>query len=338
MQAPWFKLTSACSSAILVGTCLAALIPAACKMSTPKRVAKHPQGPAHVTIRQRPLEVVIADNRGSDDETLDGHDPAYSGLAILRHVAQPTNVFVQKYAGLNFEHIHNGRTARRRVLFEPRVAAMRLSQPEADTALLEQPSTPFWQLESQMRYRVLDDGVVEMTVTCTPRADTFEGGYIGLFFASYVQAPESTAIHFIGVPASDPHAVPGWVDASSPEHGVRATHRSVDDDRVFPHDPDFPLSLVFSFSEHRFTESWYYGVSHGMALVYVFRKRDRVRFTQSPSGGGEGNPAWDFQWFIPEAVVGQPSQFAMRLLYVPFESREQIAALARRHAGELDRE
>lgn len=307
-------------------------------MSTPKRVATRSAGPAHVTVRQGPLEVVVADNRGSDDETLAGHDPGYSGLASLRHAERPSNVFVQKYAGLNFEHIHDGRTARRKVLFEPRVAAMRLSQPEPDTVLLELPQTSFWQLESQVQYRMLGEGVIEMTVTCTPHGDTFEGGYIGLFFASYIQTPESTAIHFLGVPAGDPRAVPGWVDASSPEHGLRATHRSVDDDRVFPHDPDFPLSLVFSFSEYRFTESWYYGLSHGMALVYVFRERDRVRFTQSPSGGGEGNPAWDFQWFIPEVVVGQPSQFVMRLLYVSFESREQIAALARRHAEELDRE
>ena len=29
------------------------------------------------------------------------------------------------------------------------------------------------------------------------------------------------------------------------------THLAMDDDRSFPHDPDFPLSLVFNESNHR---------------------------------------------------------------------------------------
>jgi hypothetical protein len=105
---------------------------------------------------------------------------------------------------------------------------------------------------------------------------------------------------------------------------------------MFPHDRDFPLTLVFNLSDYRYAEPWYYGVSRGMALVFVFRDHDRVRFSQSPSGGGAGNPAWDFQWFIPDYEVGKTYRFVMRALYLPYESPEQIAKAVEPHYAALN--
>ena len=175
-----------------------------------------------------------------------------------------------------------------------------------------------------------------MTVECIPRRRSFKNGYIGLFWASYIHRPESGAIHFLGHPeGGDP--TPRWTDATSPAHGVRATHLAVGDDRSFPHDADFPLTLVFNRSGHRYDEPWYYGVSHGMAYAQVFRTRDRVRLSQSPSGGGEGNPAWDFQAFIPDYDVGRRYTLVMRALYLPFESPDQVRRAIEPHRLALER-
>ena len=96
----------------------------------------------------------------------------------------------------------------------------------------------------------------------------------------------------------------------------------------------FPLELPFGFSRLRYAEPWYFGVCRGMAFVQMFRAQDAVRLTQSPSGGGSGCPAWDFQWFIEKPRVGQRYQLVMRAAYVPVDGpgdaapvRDQIARL-----------
>jgi hypothetical protein len=72
-----------------------------------------------------------------------------------------------------------------------------------------------------------------------------------------------------------------------------------------------------------------------MALVQMFRPQDQVRFSQSPSGGGSGNPAWDFQWFIPQYKVNQRYRFVMRAMYLPFESAEQLVQATAAHRAAL---
>lgn len=75
-----------------------------------------------------------------------------------------------------------------------------------------------------------------------------------------------------------------------------------------------------------------------MAFVQVFRPSDQIRITQSPSGGGEGNPAWDFQFFIPEYEVGKRYQMVMRAMYIPYESPEHIEQAVEPHRKAIARE
>lgn len=292
-------------------------------------------GKPHIVLERNDVRIVVVDNEPVDDKVLPGHRGGYSGVASLTHRGQDENLFVPMYAGLNFEHIHDGTVQPRDILFEPRRAPMEIRQTEEYAAELYQGPTPHWQLESRLRYELLEGGVIEMSLECVPRARTFKNDYIGLFFASYIHRPESLDIHFLGQPADETGPEPEWIRGVTPTHGTYATHLAVDDHRDFPHDPDFPLSLVFNRSNYRYREPWYYGVSHGMALVLMFRPCDQVRFSQSPSGGGEGNPAWDFQWFIPQYQVGRRYRFVMRAMYLPFQSREQLIEISAPHRAAL---
>jgi hypothetical protein len=304
-------------------------------LSVPSARYTVPEKP-YVVLARGDVEAVVVDHRAVDDAVLPGHRAGYSGLAALRHARRRENLFVPAYAGLNFEHIHDGTTRPREVLFEPRNAPMELRRVDGHTVELYQEPTPTWGLESCTRYELLPDGAIEMTVECIPRRRSFKNGYIGLFWASYIHRPESGAIHFRGHPeGGDP--TPRWIEATSPAHGVRATHLAVGDDHSFPHDADFPLTLVFNRSDHRYDEPYYYGVSHGMAYAQVFRTRDRVRLSQSPSGGGEGNPAWDFQAFITDYEVGRRYTLVMRALYLPYESPAQVRRAIEPHRHALER-
>jgi len=291
----------------------------------------------YVVLRRGDITAVVVNNEPVDDDVLAGHRGGYSGVASLTHAVRNENLFVPFYAGLNFEHIHDGTVQERDVLFEPRRAPMEIRRVGRHTAELYQEPTPHWRLESWLRYELLGDGAIEMTLEYIPRGRVFKNDYIGLFFASYINRPESLDIHFPGRPANAPDSEPRWIRGVTPAHGQLSTHRAADDNRNFSRDAKFPLTLVFNFSDYRYSEPWYYGVSHGMALVLIFRPCDEVRLSQSPSGGGKGNPAWDFQWFVPEYKVGQRYRFVMRAVYLPFESPQQLVKATAHHRAALGR-
>jgi len=291
----------------------------------------------YTVLRRGEVEAVVVDNRPVNDDVLRGHRAGYNGVAALRHVGRRENLFVPAYAGLNLEHIHDGTTWPREILFEPRNAPMELRRVDDHTAELYQRPTPHWGLESCLRYELLADGAIEMTLECIPRRRSFRNGYIGLFWASYIDRPESGAIHFQGH-REGADTTPRWIEAVSPVHGVRATHPAAADRRDFPHDEGFPLTLVFNRSGYRYDAPWYFGVSHGIAYVQVFRPQDRILLAQSPSGGGEGNPAWDFQAFFQDSEVGRCYTLVMRALYLPFESAEQVRRAVEPHRRGLERD
>jgi len=279
------------------------------------------------------VKAVIVDNSASDSRDAPGHRAGYNGVTSLSHSKRADNIFVPNYAGLNFEHIHDGTLAVNADKFEPRRAPMELRVIDAYTVELYQAPTPNWKLESCGRYELLEDGVIQYTFECIPREDIFQNGFIGLFWASYIHQPEDKSISFRGRESKEPVDT-RWIKAVTPKHGVESTHPPAGELPELKLDPEFPLTLVNHRSRYVYDEPWYYGVSHGMAYVAMFSSRDRIWFAQSPTGGGAENPAWDFQWFIPNYKVGQAYGFVMRLAYIPFESREQIerATLAHRNA------
>jgi hypothetical protein len=288
----------------------------------------------YAILKRGDVSITVVNNEAVDNEDLPGHRAGYSGIGRIRHRNRDSNLFVPAFSGLNYEHIHDGTPQERKVLFEPRNWPMELRRIDRHSIDLYQSPTPNFKLESCLRYELLEDGVIQMTLECIPRAKTFTNGYIGLFWASYIHQPDSLDIHFPGWEGIGDKSIPqlpkpGMVRGMTPNHGILPTHIGLKDYRRFRHDPKFPLTLVFNKSRHRYSEPWYYGVSHGMGFAQVFREKDSIRLTQSPSGGGRGNPAWDFQYFIPGYKVGQRYQMVMRAIYHPMEPKAEFLKTVR---------
>jgi hypothetical protein len=285
----------------------------------------------HVVLKRGSVTAIVVDNHAVDVPELPGHRAGYNGVASLAHARDGRNVFVPAYAGLNLEHIHDGTLAVAAEKFEPRRAAMVLRVIDDFTVELYQPPTPTWQLESCGRFHLLEDGILEYTFECIPRADLFRRGFIGVFWASYIDAPEDKAIQFRGREASASSASGEWLRTLSPVHGVDSTHPPAGERRTVAFDSDFPLTLANHPSRYVHTEPWYFGVTHGLAFVQMFRAADQIWFAQSPTGGGARNPAWDFQWFVTDWKVGEARGFVMRVALIPFESRARLEAVTRPH-------
>lgn len=289
-----------------------------------------------VVLKRGPITAVIVDNAAVDVPECPGHKAGYNGIAVLRHADGEGNLFVPGVAGLNFEHIHDGTLIiDKHERFEPRKAPMQLRVIDDATVEIHQPPTPYFKLESCGRYRLLDDGTIEYTFECIPRAATFAQGYVGLFWASYIHQPESLDIHFVGRIANSA-AAPDWIRGITPKHGVESTHPPA----ALPFEPKFDPSFSLTLANHRsafvYTEPWYYGVNRGIAWVQMFRARDAIWFAQSPTGGGSGNPAWDFQWFIPEYKVGEAYGFTMRATAMTFRDRDALIRAALEHRKALN--
>jgi len=274
------------------------------------------------TLRRGDVEAMIVDNEafGAD------HKKGYNGVASLKHKRRGGNVFVPAYAGLNFELIFDGTNAPREAMFEPRRAPMQLRIPGKNAVELHQAPTPNWKLESATRFELERDGTILMTFECIPRAAVFKNGWIGLFWASYIDRPGAGTIHFLGRERGSRGE--RWIEAASPSHGVQSTHVPAGEARAFPRAPDFPAHwMAFSFSNYEYTQPFYFGFSRGLGLLMEFRRQDQVWFAQSPSGGGKGNPAWDFQYYIPDYKVDTAYGFQMRLAYAPFVGQEKMTKL-----------
>jgi hypothetical protein len=326
---------------LVVVSCLLAGSPDSHPLAAPgvtsltNKAVKFTQADKHyVVLKQGDVTAIIVDNAAIDIPQLPKHRAGYNGVASLTHKKRPGNLFVPSIAGLNFEHIHDGTLAVAKEKFEPRRVPMQLRIIDERTVELYQPPTPQWKLESCGRYQLLDDGTIEYTFECIPRADLFKQGYIGLFWASYIHAPGDRAIHFKGRLAEDAEGS-GWIRGVTPSHGVDSTHPPAGELPVLDIDPDFPLTLVNHPSKYRHTESWYYGISHNMTYAQMFRPRDRIWLAQSPTGGGAKNPAWDFQWFIPNYKVNEAYGFVMRASYFPYQSQSQVEEATKKHRTAL---
>lgn len=276
---------------------------------------------AHETFAVGELTAVIGDNEAYDDRR-----PGYNGIHRLVHRTLPDRSLFG-IAGLNFEHIFDGEqdqrslvSGEREIFFEPRNHPMTLRKIAADEAELHQAPTPTYHLESWTRFKLVPPHSIDFSFRCRPHQHAFRRDYIGLFWASYINAPENKSIYF--------RDGRGWVQLCTQEHNNQSTVRHVEDaiELTFA---DVPHQTLYkSLSPLRFSEPFYYGYfGQTHVMILMFDRSEGIRFSHSPSSGGPPsfpNPAWDFQFLVPQFEVGEHYDFRARLVYRERCSRDEI--------------
>lgn len=280
------------------------------------------------------LRCIIGNNA-----SMDKHDARYNGVFSIQTPETDLSPFVQEYAGLNLEHYFDGRPrlSDGNLFFEPRVAPMTFARIDGRTAELHQPATPFFNVESWTRFEINGPNYVDMQFRCIPRKDVFQGGFFGVFWASYIHAPEDKSIYFLAAGSSLDK--PQWVQLCTQKHGTDSSVRSGDDTLELPFAEPGDL-LYANPSPLRFTEPFFYGRVRDHVLIYMFKPGPVVRFAHSPSGGGttasgdDTNPAWDFQLIVPQYEIGKEYGLTLRLVYKPWAGRADVLKEARKYLGQ----
>lgn len=265
----------------------------------------------HATFQVGDLTAVVGDN-----EAYEGHRAGYNGIHRLVHKSQAASVLLEPYGGMNLEHYFDGQqdlTMGDDVFFEPRRAPMEFRKIADDEAELHQPPTPTFHVESWTRFKFVAPHYVDFSFRLVPRQHAFRNGYIGVFWANYVNGPEDKAIYF--------RSAKKWEQHSTPKHNVNSTVRHKDDRVELKFAAGARETLYQNFSPMAYDEPFYYGNFGAHVFILMFDRTEGIRFTQSPSGGGahrsgETNcPAWDWQFIVPKYDVLQEYGFRARVAY-----------------------
>lgn len=287
--------------------------------------------PLTASLAVSQLSALIGSNVGLAD-----HRPGYNGLFQLSTPTHPANPFVPAYAGLNLEHYFDGRprSPQASVFFEPRHAPMALHQLSSTVAELHQAPTPVYGVASVTRFELKEPYYIDVNYRATPTHNRFTGDFLGIFWASYINAPEDKSIYFRGT--DSPSAPPRWLQFSTQLHGRDASVLPLAATAPLP-SADDPASLYRNPSPLRYTEPFFYGRIGDMVLVYIFQPNPHLRFAQSPTGGGrtpagdDTNPAWDFQLLIPHPQPKQEYVLNLRLVYKPWAGRADVLAEVKKY-------
>jgi hypothetical protein len=276
---------------------------------------------AHQTFHAGDLIAVIGDNAANGE-----HRAGYNGVWSLTHKTEPANLFVSAYAGLNFEHIFDGdkrdSDGGTKVRFEPRHAPMTLKKLSDAGAELYQASTPAFHLESWTTFQLSAPHYLDMSFRCRATQHVFAHGYIGLFWASYINAPEDKSLYF--------RSSGLWQQLCTQRHNDESTVRHKDDKIELKFSEGYGDSLFKSLSPLRFDEPSYYGLFRKHIYLLFFDKVEGIRFSHSPSGGGLNkeaettNPAWDWQYLVPRYDVMKEYGFRARVVYRERCSRAEV--------------
>ena len=277
------------------------------------------------TYKKGELTVCIGNNEAEGEL----HREGYNGVFSLTSKHEALSPFVPLFAGLNLEHIWDGSEDDGEILFQPRRVPMEFKPLAGNKCQLYQAPTPRYGLESWTEFTIVEPYYIDFRFRCKPHRDTFRRGYLGLFWASYINGPENKAIYYRGqYPGRDDIK---WLALATQHHGHDSTVVHVDDKPELSFmETERKDWLFMNFSPLRYVDPFFFGRFKDMALNYMFDRSKGIRITHSPSGGGTHrfpdyeNPAWDFQYIVPDPQVNSIYSFRARFAYKKYIDREDV--------------
>ncbi|MEP6595848.1 MAG: hypothetical protein ABJA71_07865, partial [Ginsengibacter sp.] len=141
--------------------------------------------------------------------------------------------------------------------------------------------------------------------------------------------PEQKGINFIGHYTSGKGDIkPHWIYQLPETHGLQANQRPSGSNWNPKLDTSgFPISLVSGTSDIEYDYPFYYGLSDENVFILMFEnpgKDAEIRFAESPDGGGNRNPAWDFILYQKKYKIGEKFTFRGRAVYKKFEGKDDV--------------
>lgn len=272
-----------------------------------------------ITLESSDLRAVFVDN----SEYGKYHHSGYNGISELYHTNQDSTLFVPLFAGVNLEHIFDGDSLVS--FFEPRKELMTIKKLSDSKVILHQPKTSISKVENWTVFEMVDPHYIDVEFSFIVHdREMFNHDYIGFFWASYINLPKQLGIYFKGKKSGK--GVEDWMYVYSEKHGKDGTHRSEYDMYDFYTASNFNIDLAREISDYTFTEPYYYGRFHNMVFAYLFKEPSDgvIRISQSPSGAGDGMPAWDFQYILPDFNVGKKYSIKFRVLYKEWIDQNDI--------------
>jgi len=196
-----------------------------------------------------------------------------------------------------------------------------VSSSDREASILNPVATSTWQVDSEMKYSLVNDNAIDMTFSVTPHADRYPLGYLAFMWASYMNRTRERRIHFYG----EHHGRCGWLsfgdDSTDRAEGFETGTVSAVGVPDLAYEGGADTLNILEDPEKKFIDPFYYGLADGdgdltttddtMVYIMMFDQIEPIRFAmwnfiEDQRGKPDPHsPAWDWQYDIRSPELGR---------------------------------